>query len=137
VVDPTNQNIYYMQSAIACTSICVGSVLCLAIYTEGEERKKMVRAVWKALTAILTFHVPLEGINRVENCLSATDKSICIISFNLFYRSIVFVNRKPLRGIITDSRCEINRGELGTSDVQQAVIIPVCTTYLLAGTCVL
>jgi hypothetical protein len=115
----------------------VGSVLCLAIYTEGEERKKMVRAVWKALTAILTFHVPLEGINRVENCLSATDKSICIISFNLFYRSIVFVNRKPLRGIITDSRCEINRGELGTSDVQQAVIIPVCTTYLLAGTCVL
>jgi hypothetical protein len=54
----------------------VGSVLCLAIYTEGEERKKMVRAVWKALTAILTFHVPLEGINRVENCLSATDKSM-------------------------------------------------------------
>jgi hypothetical protein len=36
----------------------------------------MVRAVWKALTAILTFHVPLEGINRVENCLSATDKSM-------------------------------------------------------------
>lgn len=39
MVDPTNQNIYYMQSAIACTSICVGSVLCLAIYTEGEEQE--------------------------------------------------------------------------------------------------